>query len=102
MSEKNYKFNSNHLYRLINDSIDLYFEYREKFDKSDEEARSQVFLDTLDGLEAERELFELGEVLNPNQIIEKVGRKKKWSSPQEKNKYYNDKRRGKLDAASNK
>ena len=57
-----YKFASEQLRKLLEDVVDLYVEYVEAHGKDRVRAKHCASSDTLEGLDAERELIDIGEM----------------------------------------
>ena len=67
-----YKFSQQQLRRLLDETIGLYQEYHHQHGRIEAQARLQAVQDTLEGLDAERELFLAGEIQRPGQTIERA------------------------------
>jgi len=59
---KAYTFTPGQLYKLLTETVGLYVEYVSVHDYTPQAARTQVALDTAEGLDAEQELADLGEI----------------------------------------
>lgn len=66
MSETKYVFTSDQLLHLLVGTIELYCEYRHTHGYDTNRAETAAVVDTLEGLEAERELIDQGEILPAN------------------------------------
>jgi hypothetical protein len=71
MSETTYVFTKDQLYSLLRGTVLMYVEYVERHDKAPYESRGLAALEMLDGLDAERELYEHGE-LRENQLTQVI------------------------------
>ena len=69
---KSYTFTPAQLYRLVTESIDLYVEYISVHDHTPEAARHATAIDTQDGLDAEQELADFGELEITGQVYTPV------------------------------
>jgi hypothetical protein len=67
-----YTFTHEQLFDLLMGVIDLRDEYQHSHGSTGVVARGKAVLDTLEGLDAERELMETGESLTPSQVIERT------------------------------
>jgi len=74
---KSYTFTPAQLYRLITESIDLYVEYINVHDHIPEAARHATATDAQDGLDAEQELADLGELEITSQVYTPLSAKQK-------------------------
>ncbi len=73
MTTDKYIFTREQLIKLMYGTIEMLQEYRDKHGKPEDEAESHAVREMLEGLDAERELFEIGEVPYPTlQIMEAV------------------------------
>lgn len=64
-----YKFTIDQLYNLLIGTIKLRDEYVNAHGYTSENARIQATLDTIEGLDAERDLIEQGEKFVPSQTL---------------------------------
>lgn len=65
-----YCFTQYQLVHILNETIDMFLEYQNVHGQNIEEIRGSVSYEIIEGLDAEQELWELGEVITPTQLFD--------------------------------